>query len=155
MTQILPGSIALRAFPRRVRRAKSAHEPRSGIETIAWPRSVLIFDTETSVDAAQALLFGSYNYCRWQGEKLECLEEGLFYADELPAQAPKEFSVLVCYANSERADAIAKGIKPLRFLSRRDFIEEVFYPAAYDAGALVVGFNLPFDLTRIGVSVGE
>ena len=33
-----------------------------------------------------------------------------------------------------------------------EFIEKVFIPAAYRNGATIVGFNLPFDLSRIAIS---
>ena len=42
----------------------------------------------------------------------------------------------------------------LRLCSRREFVEGVFWQWAYKAGALVVGFNLPFDLSRLAVDWG-
>ena len=41
---------------------------------------MLVFDTETRTDTAQALTFGGYRYY----EDGRCLEEGIFYADDLP-----------------------------------------------------------------------
>ena len=38
--------------------------------------------------------------------------------------------------------------------SRTEFAEEVFWPLAYKARALVAGFNLPFDLSRLALECG-
>jgi hypothetical protein len=40
-------------------------------------------------------------------------------------------------------------------MSRRVFVERVFWRCAYRARAWVVGFNLPFDLSRLAVAFGE
>lgn len=111
-----------------------------------WPLSVLIIDTETTTDATQRLTFGCYRYCRWTRDgRLDCVAEGLSHADDLPERDPQGFAVLVEHAR-------ARG---LPCYSRHDFIAKVFYKAAYQARALVVGFNLPFDLSRIAVAWGE
>ena len=36
--------------------------------------------------------------------------------------------------------------------SRREFVDRVFWPIAYKARAQVVGFNLPFDLSRLATA---
>src|SRR6185312_4022401 len=53
----------------------------------AWPRLVLVFDTETTIDPTQRLLFGCWRLCSWSQDErqLKCIQEGLVYADELPA----------------------------------------------------------------------
>ena len=38
-----------------------------------------------------------------------------------------------------------------RLFSLRDFVEKVFFTAAYEGEATVVGFNLPFDLSRLAL----
>jgi hypothetical protein len=49
-----------------------------------WPEYVLVFDTETTLDPQnQALLFGFYRVCRLRGKYYECVEEGVFPADDL------------------------------------------------------------------------
>src|ERR1700722_2601839 len=57
-----------------------------------WPDFALIFDTETSLDPqTQALTFGFYRVCRLQGSSYQCVEEGIFYADELE---PRYFEIV-------------------------------------------------------------
>jgi hypothetical protein len=118
----------------------------------APPRQVLVFDTETRTDdASQALMFGCWQYCRTDSGGLYVVDEGIFYADDLECTDPEGFEVLTNYV---RDHAGIHG-KPLRLLSRSQFVEEVFFKAAYKARAQVVGFNLPFDISRIAVDVTE
>src|SRR3954453_3648543 len=93
---------------------------------------ILVFDTETSTDTSQQLTFGSYRYYRAK-DGLELREEGLFYADDLAASDLPGFAVLRSYAEKHGP----------RFLSRRQFLEDVLYRAAYKLRATVVAFNLP------------
>ena len=95
---------------------------------------VLFFDTETAPDGAQQLRFGCYQLC--QGD--QCRERGIFYD---PGNVkPSEISELRRVANS----------RGHRLMTAPDFIDSVFYPAA-KAGALIVGFNLPFDISRLAI----
>jgi hypothetical protein len=120
-----------------------------------WPANVLVLDTETTTDEAQRLLFGAYRYLRWtDAGTLECREEGLFYADELPDVDPDGYSRLLAYVRKENRESPLDGPE-LEIRSRREFIRRVFYRVAWEAEALVVGFNLPFDLTRIATYAGE
>ena len=139
----LHGPIALRAFTVR----DSKHTRRSARRTPqAWPSAVLVFDTETSIDPSQRLRFGSYRYCRWNPSgQLVCVQEGLFYADELRDEDSHGFEVLRAHAHSNN----------LRFHSRTEFIKRVFFPAACGAHAIIVGFNLPFDLSRLAIGVSD
>jgi len=43
---------------------------------------------------------------------------------------------------------------PIEVMTRKEFVESVFYPWVYEGRALCVGFNLPFDLSRLAVSYG-
>jgi hypothetical protein len=43
----------------------------------------------------------------------------------------------------------------LELVSRKLFVELVLWPAVFKLQALVVGFNLPFDLARLAVDWGE
>jgi hypothetical protein len=36
-------------------------------------------------------------------------------------------------------------------LTRQEFVERVFYRSAFEVGAQIVGFNLPFDLSRLAI----
>ena len=126
-------------------------------------RHALVFDTETTVDAAQTLLFGSYRYCRiaWQDEvpTVSTVEEGLIYADDLPETDSDGYRILQEYRAAQLADldlAYSHGLPvSLKFYSRREFLSQVFYPAAYGNRALVAGFNLPFDISRLACASKE
>jgi hypothetical protein len=105
------------------------------------PDTILVFDTETRIDATQALTFGSYRFFR----KGRCLEEGLFYGDDLQAS---EKQALREYVASHRPDTTEEGLQELLLLSRGEFVDRL-YSAAYKGRCLLVGFNLPFDLARV------
>ncbi len=58
-------------------------------------------------------------------------------------------------SNRTRREPIGATVTPrLLLLSRREFLAR-FYLAAYKARSLVVGFNLPFDLSRLACRVGK
>ena len=145
--------IALRAHvvPVRVER-----KPGARFDGPKWSNPVLIFDTETTVDTLQRFLFGSYRYCRWtEAGKLKCVEEGLIYADDLERADPAGFKALEYYAKSRRADLSPGEDGELQLRSRRNFLEKVLWPTAYKARGLIVGFNLPFDLSRLAFACGK
>lgn len=123
------------------------------IEPFQWP-PVFVFDTETTTDATQRLTFGVYRYYRWSSDRtLECVEEGLFYADELKRVYPRGLAVLKRYTKRRQAEVIP-GVPPrLRFFSRREFVDRML-TAVLERDALLVGFNLPFDLTRLAIRAG-
>ena len=102
---------------------------------------MLVFDTETRIDATQRLTFGSYRFV----VAGRCLEEGLFYADDLPE---KDRRILEQYAATHRAETASDGVRDLKLLTRSQFVDK-FYKAVYKGRCLLVGFNLPFDLSRI------
>ena len=119
------------------------------------PEAILVFDTETTIDAAQALLVGAYRYYRvdWRSDPtLACVEEGVFVPDDLDQASMRLVERYVDRA-SPATDAHRDARRSLRLLSRTEFIREVFL-AALDGKATVVGFNLPFDLARIAVGWG-
>ena len=124
--------IAIRVFP-----ALKPAEPKSHKNKI-WrlPRAMFAFDTETRTDASQRLTFGSYRFL----VDNELREEGLFYADDLPSKDRKTLEEYVAAQNS-------RGTR-LLLLTRREFLKKL-YKAVYKSRALLVGFNLPFDLSRI------
>jgi hypothetical protein len=99
---------------------------------------VLVFDTETTTDRFQNLLVGAFQIheCTGQGYALIC--EGLIVGNLLGSD---QGSVVELYARRHG----------LRAYSRPEFIREVFIPEIYRLGTLCVGFNLPFDLSRLAV----
>lgn len=140
---LTPVPMYVRAFSERLDKS-----PRSGspFQDTSIPRIVLTLDTETTVDEVQGLTFGSFRHSRFTAPFiLELVAEGVFYADDLPSSDPAGFATLQAYANREH----------LTLLSRHEFCANVFLPLAYDARALVVGFNLPFDLSRLACAWGE
>jgi hypothetical protein len=123
------------------------------------PEFLLVLDTETTTDAAQRLVFGSYRYYRvtWHesAPALTCVEEGLFCADDLGRLDREGFRHLKRYARTHRA-ATAAGMAPeLKLLSRQQFVDTVLYQEAFKKRSLIVGFNLPFDLSRLAIGYGE
>ena len=130
-------TVAVRVFPALERDTPTIRKNK------VWrlPRAVFVFDTETRTDASQCLTFGSYRF--FVDDELR--EEGLFYADELPLRDRKKLEKYVAIEN-RRAWA-RRGI-PLLLLTRRKFLKKL-YKAVYKGRALLVGFNLPFDLSRI------
>lgn len=121
---------------------------------------VLAFDTETTIDALQNLTFGMYRWCINTGKQLLVLEEGVFYADDLSLSHPDGIETIRSYAAFTLSDAPPNpdygvtGNEPIRFLSRSEFVETVFF-RALQCDAMIVGFNLPFDLSRIAVGSSD
>jgi hypothetical protein len=97
---------------------------------------MFVFDTETRTDADQRFTFGSYRFF----VDNELLEEALFYADDLPSKDRKTLEGYVAFQNKRGAR--------LLLLTRSEFLKKL-YKTVYKGRALLVGFNLPFDLTRM------
>lgn len=121
------------------------------------PQSMIVFDTETLTDHTQALTLGCARYYRRSAgpRRWTCLQEILFYADDLPETDPDGFAVLQRYAASTAA-AVERGEEnAITVLSCAQFVERVIFVAGWQAKARIVGFNLPFDLSRLAVGVTE
>jgi hypothetical protein len=120
-----------------------------------WPDTVLIFDTETTVDETQRLLFGFYRLCQWTDDgTLTCAEESIFCGSNLRQRDPTGYAVLQRFARQHLQDTVDRIARPIAVRSRHDFVDNIFYSEAYDTRSLVVGFNLPFDLSRLAVRAG-
>jgi hypothetical protein len=133
-----PVETAIRAWvePKKRRHSKRKRGP------IPWRpqpygQRVLVFDTETTTDHAQRLLFGFFRV--YKDDRF--VTEGIIAADVLDYEA---MAAIQEYAAKHRVP----------IYSRERFVEEVFYPEVYGLGTLCVGFNLPFDITRVAVSAG-
>ena len=114
-------------------------------DKFVWPEYALIFDTECRITPDQSLTFGVYRLCTLVGDSYQVPEEGLFYDDNLP---PRELKTLQNYTHQNVSDVQCfPPIFPLH--SRSEFVRRIFRPAIKERGALIVGFNLPFDLSRI------
>ena len=96
---------------------------------------VVVFDTETTVDAAQQLRFGTFQIR--QGD--EPKEAGLFYDPE--SLTATEQDRLRQYANTHGYVVYTVAA----------FIETVIYGVGCDLRATFVGFNVPFDIARLAI----
>jgi hypothetical protein len=109
----------------------------------AWTSGIsVIFDTETTTDPSQRLRFGAYQI-RDGGE---LIERGLFCADDSPEDDLR--MVRDVFATLQPTDAGER----LNLLSRKEFVERVIFDWGLEVGALIVGFNLPFDISRIATA---
>src|SRR5215469_65017 len=116
--------------------------------TKLWPDYALVWDTETLLDLEQTLNFGVWRFCQLQGEEYVAVQEGIFYRDGL---AREDIQTVLAYKQKYLADHLAHGAdSELSVLSRAEFVERVLWESVR-AGALIVGFNLSFDISRIRV----
>lgn len=148
-----PTTLALRAYVEPLERRKRGRPQRR-----RRARFVLFIDTETTIDRAQQLNFGFYRYCRIRYENggvvAECVEEGLFYADDLPTRDAAGFAVLEDFVGHTAAD-VAGADRKIRFLSRTEFVNAVLCAAALRVRAQVCFFAASFDIPRLAVSATE
>lgn len=106
---------------------------------IEAPRYQLIFDCETTTDPAQALRFGVFQV----RDRDRLTSEGMFY-DPLTLMR-SEIDLLRAYAEEHA----------LNFGTVEDFRQKVFLKVGFEAGASIIGFNLPFDNSRIAIGWSE
>jgi hypothetical protein len=133
---ILRTAIAIRAYSEDPNRDPvSTRPPTEEIDASRW---TLVFDCETTIDATQRLRVGFYQL-RNDG-KLE--KEGIFFDPN--AISPDEESRLRVYAK----------LRDIEILTIAVFRSEVFLKFGYTRRGTVVGFNLPFDLSRIAINHG-
>lgn len=102
-------------------------------------KRILVFDTETDTDQAQSLKFGSFKIIQNKKEELK----GIFYRTE--NLKSKELSIIKEYCKKNS----------LSLFESKQFIDEIFYPELIKTKTLCVGFNLPFDLSRLAIHFGE
>jgi hypothetical protein len=134
-----PLSLAVRVYPDTRDHKAEMHPPKR------WrcPRAMFVVDTETRTDATQGLTFGSYRFI----VDGKCLDEVLFYADDLP---DSDLRTLEQYAETHCAETVTG--RKLSLLTQREFLKR-FYREVYKSRCLLVGFNLPFDLSRLAYDV--
>lgn len=140
--------IFLRAYAISAEQKKPRKNVASTKNDPKWPEHALVVDTETRITADQSLTFGVYRLCDLRNDKYVITQEGIFYADDLPAN---ERHVLEMYCQTAIPDVVSF---PPRFplYSSSEFMKKVFWPAIKRDGALVCGLNLPFDLTRLALA---
>jgi hypothetical protein len=141
--QPTPLPVALRVYPK----PEGINERPGSSRRYKRPNAMLVFDTETRIDATQRLTFGSYRFIQAGG----CLEEGILYADDL---LEKELQVLRQFAATHGPETVAHGNRKLQLLTRREFVER-FYDYGFDGRCLVVAFNFSFDVSRVAFNFTE
>jgi alkylhydroperoxidase family enzyme len=146
--------IALRAYVRKAPKKpkKGSKPPRTTLPgALNWrdlaPRTtpsdwVQIFDCETRTTPDQRLRFGGYQL-RYKGE---ISERGAFYEPDVLSE--DELAILRQFIAEEESNSDGERIC-LR--TRAEFVDEVFYQSGQAVGAQIVGFNLPFDLSRLAI----
>lgn len=128
---LVPTEIAVRAFVKP--KTRVLYNELRQTEILNFTR-ILFCDTETTVDQYQNLLFGSYKI--YHGHVL--IDPGVFYEPKLVSS--KDVEILM---------RVYDKVIPVR-----QFVDEIFLPEVYDAQTLCVGFNLPFDLSRLAIDFG-
>ncbi|HLJ84261.1 MAG TPA: hypothetical protein VKT51_08845 [Candidatus Eremiobacteraceae bacterium] len=96
----------------------------------------LVWDTETSTDRKQKLLYGFFALYE-DGQKVL---DGVFCPDDL---RPQDRQIVEEFAKKNE----------IEIMTLTEFVEKVLYPECYQLGSLCVGFNLPFDISRIALGV--
>jgi len=102
------------------------------------PNRILVFDTETTDDERQSLKFGYFEI--YDNNKREFY--GIFYNERLVKK--KELDILREYSK----------VTGIELMTRKQFVDDVFYPEVLYKGTYCVGFNLPFDISRIAIDFG-
>lgn len=131
-----PLPIAVRAYVCKTDQKPKLPIKRTGRRKRPVPSEwVLVFDTETTSDAAQKLRFGTYQVRKCS----DLMEAGVFYDPETLNEA--EQVTLKDYAAKHE----------LTIMTVQEFIEDIFYRVGYKYRASIVGFNLPFDISRLAI----
>ncbi|MGI0047736.1 MAG: hypothetical protein ACREBB_11205 [Nitrosotalea sp.] len=95
----------------------------------------LVFDTETKTDDSKDLIFGSCGI--WINKKL--YKFYIFYNDNLKKTEIEKIQKICLKYN-------------VTVISRKEFVDTVFHPYIFKARAKCIGFNLPFDLSRLAIN---
>ncbi len=129
-------SIALRAYIPSIAPVGRVSDTRSEDHV------VVVIDTETTEDEYHNLLFGTCGI--WISGYLHKFI--LFHARNL---SQEQVSTLRQYARMDEVNGTRIELMPVD-----QFIIQLFFPWLIDAQALCVGFNLPFDLSRLAIRYG-
>jgi DNA polymerase type B, organellar and viral len=140
-------TILLRAFVERQLKKPSKKQdglpPLEDLQPSDWK---LIFDTETKTDQSQRLRFGAYQL----RSRADLREQGVFYNPETTTD--QEVAVIRSSVEAMRTRAVDERIY---MMTRDEFVDNVLLGKAYPLGALIIGFNLPFDLSRLAKKHGS
>ena len=155
--------IAIRAFGTRSRPDRTGGQWSGRHVRRADPSEALIFDTETATGPSQRLQIGVWRlYSDRAGAEAAatCVEEGFFYANDLPGLDPDGFARLKAYVRTRGDADVAPGFPSrLRLMSASNWLEKRLFRYGYRhrawAHSDVVGFNLTFDLGRLASHASE
>ncbi len=138
----------------RIHSRVSNEKPRQGSEgklPDKWANFALVFDCETTTDIRQDLNFLWWRFCELKEGRYICQQEGLVYADNLAA---KSIQLISSFAHKKPADVEDGCPKDILVQSRTEFVDGEFWQAI-QAGAVIVCFNAPFDLSRLALEYRE
>lgn len=135
--EVRPLPVAVRVFPYAADKRKERH----WIGSPLLPKGMLVISTAERTGSSQNLKFGSYGFIVGG----ESVEEGLFHGDDLPR---RELQILKDYVLRYNADATSGDDRRLRLLTRSEFLN-LFFQLAYKARCHVVGFDLPYEISRL------
>jgi hypothetical protein len=116
-----------------------------------WANFALVFDCETTTDIRQDLNFLWWRFCERKESIYVCQQEGLVHADNLDS---KSIQLIRNFANKKRAEVEDGCPEDILVRSRTEFVDGEFWEAI-QAGAVMVCFNAPFDLSRLALEYRE
>ena len=111
-----------------------------------WANFALVLDCETTIDIRQDLTFLWWRFCELKDDNYVCQQEWVVYNDHLDKEA---VALIHSYAR-RRADVEDGCPDEIQVNSRTEFANRHFWEAIR-AGAAIVCFNSPFDLSRLAV----
>nr|WP_321498352.1 hypothetical protein [uncultured Methanolobus sp.] len=129
--------IAIRGYTQKVKHLKSNHPYKPYNVPLRHDR-VLVFDTETTINQYQNLKIGYFEI--YQDSYIQ--HAGLFYNPNILTE--NEGETLKIYANTQQ----------ISLYTIKEFIDSVLYPEIFGFRTLCIGFNLPFDISRLAIEVG-
>ena len=110
--------------------------PKPDDKNVYYDKNTLfIFDTETTNDIYQNLLYGYY--CVWDLQSNKIRDRGLFYGEVL---TKSQIKILEDYSKSHK----------IKLMARNNFVSTLV-DWIYYRRSICSGFNIPYDLTRICV----
>src|SRR5438445_269101 len=82
------------------------------------------------------------------------LEAQAAFFDDPDELSSREIIELTDFSKREEPETASDVSPEIRILTREEFLKQVFFPLAVN-GALIVGFNLPFDICRLAADARE
>jgi len=144
MSNKIPMIVAVRGYAvpidqkKKVKDTSGKPDSRKNRKALKCPSDyVVVLDTETGTDHAQHLRIVTHQVRKG----IELIEKGISY--EPGNVKPGELALLKSYCKQ----------RSLILRTKEEFIRDVVYRYGYKYGGQIVGFNLPFDLSRLAISI--